>query len=841
MLAPLLLSCFMGLQPPQPHVDKTLMATNELLSPAGATTAFNGRPVDLCLSADGKIVYVKDNVGLRAFDAETLAEIGSGASKDGTSLVGLLPSPDGKTLYLTNSASQLFGLQQGAGTKWTISQTIELPGKKGASYPCGIALEPGGKALVCLSRSNTLAEVDLATGKMIREAMTGIAPFQVIVTNGRAFVSCQGGRLPNEGERTAMTSGTVIPVNNRDVALTGTVSVIDLGSMTQVKEVQVGLQPGAMAIISPNELAVANANSDSISVLDTNKLIVTRTFPLRLDKRLAFGSMPNGLALSEDGKKLFVSLSGNNAIAQLDLGSWKVEGYIPTAWFPGALAIKGGTIYVANIKGFGAYAQRRKPEQGHNSHDHLGCVERIALPTDTELKSYTATVMNNARVQEGLAALDKGPGKGVRPVPVPAKPGQPSVFKHVVFVIKENRTYDQILGDMKEGDGDPRLCIFGEKITPNAHAIARQFVLLDNYFCNGVLSADGHAWAMEGNVTPYLERAFGGFTRSYDYGSDAITLSSSGQIWGPMLDARLTFRNFGCEDSASVPNNWKTDSIWRSFEKGQTTEFGQDIGIARLRDHSSPDFPGWNMAIPDVLRMDRFLKEFHEWEKVGKMPNIVFIYLPQDHTAGTSPQYPTPASFVADNDLALGRLVDALSHSQFWKDTVLFANEDDPQAGFDHVDGHRSVCYVVSPYTKRRQTIKTFFNQTSVSHTILQIFGLPPINQKIATAPLMTDCFMDTPDFTPYTAIDPEIDMNAINPAVSALKGTAKKWAIASQKLKFSNPDFPSESQDDLLNRILWAAMKGDVPYPSKYAGPHGRGLKKRGLIRDKSSTDKDD
>lgn len=828
MIAELALAAFV-LQTDTSKVSKDLTSAYELLTPAGQTVSFNGRPVDLCMSVDGKTVFVKDNASIRRFDADSLQETGRQASKEGSSLTGIALSPDGKLVWSGNSASELNAFDFSIESKPIPLPAIAMPRSKRAAYPCGVELiQNGAKALVCLSMKNSLIQVDLGTSKVDWEVPTDVAPFQVRVAGNRAFVSCQGGRMPTAKDRTALSAGSAMPVDSRGVALTGVVDVIDLETQKKSNVVEVGLQPSCMLIVG-DRLVVCNGNSDSVSFIDLKNLRVHRTLTLKPDVKLPFGSMPNGLATNSDRSKLWVSLAGNNAIAQVALKDYKIEGFIPTAWFPSALVVRGDELWIACTKGFGSLADRRKPEQGHNTHDHLGALQKVALPNAAKLAEYSKQVLRNTRSSEILRALETGLAS-TRAVPVPKKVGEPSVLKHVVFVLKENRTYDQVFGDIPTGDGDPKLCVFGEKVTPNQHALAREFVLLDNYYCNGVLSADGHTWAMEGNVTPYLERAFGGFARSYDYGSDAITYSSSGYLWDPILASGLSFRNFGCEDSADVPKDWKLTNIWRSFEQGKTTKFDQNIGIARLKEYSSGDYPGWNMAIPDVLRMDRFLKEFRQWEAAGTMPNLVFVYLPQDHTAGTSPGYPTPASFIADNDLALGRLVDALSHSKFWKDTVLFANEDDPQAGFDHVDGHRSICLVVSPYTRRAKTVKQFYNQDSVFHTILRIFGHPAINQKVASGPVMWECFSNVPDLTPYNVRDPEVDLSKINAPLSALKGSALHYARASTGLKFDHPDFDSGAQDDLMNRILWNAMKGDSPYPAKYAGAHGRGLAKRGL-----------
>ncbi|HAP75951.1 MAG TPA: hypothetical protein DCR14_07705 [Acidimicrobiaceae bacterium] len=391
-------------------------------------------------------------------------------------------------------------------------------------------------------------------------------------------------------------------------------------------------------------------------------------------------------------------------------------------------------------------------------------------------------------------------------------------------MIKENRTYDQIFGDMPQGDGDPRLCTFGRELSPNHHAIAEQFVLLDNYYCNGVLSADGHSWATEGNVTPYLDRAFGGFNRSYTFGDDPITYSSSGFLWDQFLGAGLSFRNYGEMDYAEPPAGADYFKQLAALKNNEKLVYEQKIGIARLRRYSSRDYPGWNMAIPDIVRMDRFLREFREFEANGQLPNLSIVYLPQDHFGGPV----TSAAHMADNDLAVGMLVEAVSKSRFWKETVIFINEDDPQNGYDHVDGRRSICLVVSPYTKRKAVVSDFYNQTSVLRTILHIFGLPPMNQRDASSPLMTNCFTIKPDFSPYQTIVPKTPVDQRPPSPTLPQAL---WAAAVRSIPMKQTGLKTAFHDELFNRAVWHEQKGVLtPYPFEWAGDHGRGLEKRKL-----------
>jgi hypothetical protein len=422
---------------------------------------------------------------------------------------------------------------------------------------------------------------------------------------------------------------------------------------------------------------------------------------------------------------------------------------------------------------------------------------------------------------------------------VPLHAGEPSVFDHVVYVIKENRTYDQVLGDIGKGNSEPKLCVFNKNITPNLHALANQFVLLDNFYCNGVISADGHAWVTEGTAVDYLEKSFGGFVRSYPFsGDDPLAMASTGFIWDNVLLHGRSFRNYGeMAKTDIVTKGAGFTQIYQDWKNGtKKVALKQTIAIESLRRYSCPDYPGWNLKVPDALRLNVFMKEFEEAKAKRQWPNFITVYLPSDHTSGTSEGAPTPAAQAADNDLAVGKLVEAISHSPFWAKTCIFVIEDDPQAGFDHVDGHRSVCWVVSPYTKRGQIVSEFYNQTSVLHTMELMLGLPPMNQLDAMAPAMSDCFVNEPDLSPYTALPNRVPLDQMNPKKAALKGASLAFAQQSDAMDLTEPD---KADENTFNRILWHALRGEAsPYPAEFAGAHGRGLKSLKL---KPSDDDDD
>ncbi|NSW78167.1 MAG: bifunctional YncE family protein/alkaline phosphatase family protein [Chthonomonadetes bacterium] len=818
----------------------TVVSTAQLVRPAGESLQFGGRPVDMVLSPDGRTLYLKDNRGIVVVDVgswKVRQELLFG--RGGSSMYGIAVSPDGKSVYVTNASSQIRQAKVNAdgSLQWSTSIDMPAPSVGGESYPCGIALSADGKtAYVALSRNNSLAIVDLSQGRVVAQIGVGVAPFAVKVSRDgrRAYVSNWGGRHPREGERTATTSGTPALVDARGVAVSGTVSVVDLEAQRVIAEIEVGLQPCALALDEQHgRLYVANANSDTVSVIDTKNLQVVETISVRPDPSLPFGSMPNALALSPDGGTLYVANGGNNAVAVVRIDNRRnrsrVIGFIPAGWYPGAVATDGRWVFVANVKGVGSRAPRSE-QKGWNVYQFLGTVNKVPIPNSRQLARYTAQVKRDARVPQVLRAWEKAQ-TGKKPVPVPERVGEPSVFEHVVYIIKENRTYDQVFGDIGKGASEPSLCIFGRDVTPNHHALAEQFVLLDNYYCNGVNSADGHAWSTEGNASAYLERSFGGWTRSYPFGDDPLSYSSTGFIWDHVLMAGLSFRNYGEMDYAEPePKDATFTDIYRDFVQGtRRIRFTQNIGIENLRRYSCREYPGWNMRIPDVLRAEVFLKELKEFERKGFFPNLVIIYLPQNHTSGTQPGMPTPRAHVADNDLALGRIVEGITKSRFWPKTCIFVMEDDPQDGFDHVDGHRSLCLVISPYTRRGAVVSEFYNQTSVLHTIARILGFPPMNQMTAMAPVMTACFTDKPDFTPYTALPNRVPLDELNPPLSSLNKKEQYWALRSLHLPLDKPDL---CEEDLLNRILWHAVRGvDAPYPEEYAGAHGKGLKARGLV----------
>jgi YVTN family beta-propeller protein len=650
-------------------------------------------------------------------------------------------------------------------------------------------------------------------------------------------VSNWGGRRPRSGDPTGPAGrGTEVRVDAATgIASEGSVSVVDLKAGALAADIPVHLHSCALALSPDGRYVVcANAASDNLSVIDTRIDAVVETIWAKASPADLFGASPNALAFARDGKTLYVANGTQNAVAVIDFSpvgrKSSLRGLIPVGWFPGAILFdeKRAGLAVANIKGHAVEPRldRATGGTGFNSHQYYGSVSLIPLPGLRELERMTSVVYDNFRRGRIAQALTK-PRDSAPPRPIPERIGEPSVFKHVVYVIKENRTYDQILGDIPAGNGDPKLVLFGERVTPNQHKMVREFALLDNTYCSGILSADGHQWSTTAFGTDYLEKSFAGWPRSYPDGMgrdevDALAYAPSGFIWDNALRHGISMWNFGeftmhtCgwkDRSRKDDPEWK--DYWDEFLNGRgRVVIGNVPGIETIRPFSPPDTVGWNLDVPDVWRARYITNQIAAWNREGQMPQLILICLPDDHTSGTSEGSPTPEASVADNDLAFGRIVEAFSHSRFWKETVIFGIEDDPQNGFDHVSGYRTTAYCVSPYTKRSAVVSTQYNTTSLLRTLEQILGLPPMNQFDATATPMFDCFTERPDFRPFEAVANLVPLDEMNPSPNTIvDDLLRRNAILSARLNFRGVDACPE---DVLNRILWHAVKGSAaPYPA--------------------------
>lgn len=806
---------------------RAITPTAQIVEPVGQVLRLTTRPVDFAFSGDGKTVAVKDNNGIAIIDAQKFEPKQYLKSPSGTSLRGIIAGPD-DTFWMSDAGSAIHQAKFENDTwKWIKKVDLPSPYMKGASFPCGLKLLGQSRAVVALSRGNGIAIVNLSEGKIERVLAADLAPFDVAVSadGNFAYVSCWGGPSPKKQAKTQKSAGTEIEVNKFGIVKTATVQKIELATGKPLARAFVGLQPSQLLLDKSNQrLFVANANADFVDILDGKSLKRIARVDVRPDAKFPFGTAPNSLALSSDESMLWVACGGINAIAAVQLsGKPKVVGFVPTGWYPGAVQMQNDTLWVANIKGMGS----RNPDAKGNFHvtRYSGTIQRFDVPQNAEFERLSAAVKLQCGLIPALRAQEfrKTDGKGVLK-PIPVQRGQISPIEHVVYIIKENRTYDQVFGDLPQGDGRADLCTFGRNVSPNHHALAEQFVLLDNYYCNGVISADGHAWVMEGNASSYLERSFGGWTRSYPFGDDPISVSASGFLWDWVRGNGLSVLNFGEFQTTSLDPDRPWKELYADYVAGKPLGLKHVNETEHTHAYSIADMPGWEMKVPDQLRADIFLRELRG---MNTFPNLVTLYLPNDHGSGTSPGMPTPRAHMADNDLALGRVIEALSRTEFWKKMAIFVIEDDPQDGWDHVDGHRSICLVVSPYAKRGAVISNFYNQTSVLHTMLRILGVKPKNALTAMAPLMDACFTDQPDFRPFQALKNNIPLDEVNPPRATLTGPAAKFADLSMALDYSKPD---AGGDDIRNRITWFATMGNRPYPVAFAGAHGKGLKKKRL-----------
>jgi len=837
--------------------------TGQVLTPVGIQVDLPGmRPQALALSPDGKLLAAAGKTNALVLVDPSSGRIlqsvrlTTGASNTVTaemSFTGLIFSPAGDRIYLSNAGGSVWAFPVNDSTVgrrssaedpdmvgqpqvWPVPDA-DSPQRK-REIPTGLALSADGQRLYVVGNlGNRLHELDAHTGKALRSWDAGVAPFDVVLAGGKAYVSNLGGRRPLAGDLTAPAGkGTAVRVDQvRYIPNEGSVTVVDLKTGAVEAEIAVELHASAIASSPGGKyVVVANTGSDTLSVIDTRTDRVIEKIWARQNPGDLFGAQPNALAFDPSGRRLYVCNGTQNAVAVIQFepedNASKVIGLIPVGWFPGAIQYdsRRKVLCVANIKGIGATRLLNPGDPAKfNTKDFFGTISLVPFPSDKKLALLTGTALDNLHYPKLAEALLLA-RSDQPPRPVPERVGEPSRFKHVIYIIKENRSYDQVLGDLPEGRGDPGLCVFGEAYTPNQHKLSREFVLLDNTCCSGTQSADGHQWADSAIANEYVERQLtSGTHRSYPGGKDAdnvdaLAWASSGFLWDNALAHGKSFRNYG--EWMISEAGWKDrtrkrgitwSDYWQDFNnEACATELRSRAGIEALRPHSPTHTVGWDLKVPDVMRAAEFIKELHQFETSGGFPELIILFLPNDHSAGISAGFPTPGAQIADNDLAFGRIVQALSHSRFWPETCLFAIEDDPQAGWDHVSAYRTTCYVVSPYTKRRQTISTQYNQISVVHTIELILGLPPMNQLDATATPMFDCFTDSPDLTPFTSVPNRVPLNLMNPGPKKIANAQlRRDAIVSSRLPLDEPD---RCPEDLLNRILWRAMKGpDAPYPS--------------------------
>ncbi len=821
-----------------------LVPTGQVVQPVGKNLQFDGRPLDLALRPDGKLLAVM-LVGETKFLDTATGTFLPNTVKQAHNFGGIAWSKDGQTLYSTGSGrnSSIFVTHVDAAGNTTASKPIAIPlhsrigpnGQAKSSTPCSVAISPDGKTLyVALFNNASVAAIDLTTydaetgDAKFTETPVGSSPDKVVVSpaGDKVYVSNRGGKVPDADDTKDFADPVVVDPETYK-ASTATVSVVSAAALVSDPEhavtstINVGLSPSDM-IISANGkfLYTANANGETVSVISTATDTVCETIPTSPAPGKLAASSPNGLALSPDGNTLYVTLGGDNAIEVLQLGAGiggsasktAIAGLIPTAWFP--LAVRTGqdgkTLYVANSKGFGSIGPIVDRPRSNNGvmtaemgpggvvdggnfvgksvYAIKGSVGVISVPDAKQLAQYTTQVARNAHFDRMSAALNNAPDPFW------------NRFKHVIFIIKENRTYDQILGDLPVPSGhvggDPKLVMFGDKITPNQHALAKEFGLFDNIYCSGTISADGHHWINEAFASDYSERMMNVYPRSYPCcGTDPLVYAGNPFLWQAAMQAGKSFYNYG--------------------------EFHPLPSIQRHSDHAyNSAFKITEDRNEDVAHCERILADLTgDVKGDGKdahpgLADLTTIWFPNNHTSGTRPGSWSPESDVADNDLAVGRLVSFITNSKkYWHDepTAIFIIEDDAQGGLDHVDGHRTCGFVISPFNKRHQIVSTNFNQLNVMRTIEVILGLKPLNQFDAAAAPMRSVFQEKADYTPFTFLKNRVALNVKNPSLPKTTGIQRRAAEISASLDFSDAD---RADPEKLTEVLWHHTHPAEAYP---------------------------
>jgi YVTN family beta-propeller protein len=695
--------------------------------------------------------------------------------------LGLAFAPDGRTLYASggdDDAVWRYDWRDGAAT---FRDRLELAKKEkdapGKRYPAGLAVSPDGSRLyVAENLADSLAVLDAGDGKVLQRLPAGRFPYGVAASpDGTVWVSAWGG--------------------DAVAAFTPDGS----GGLKESSRVTVGVHPSAL-LLNPagTRLFAASASTDRVAVVDTRARRVVATLQDPPPSGPDEGSTPNALALDAAGTRLFVAEADANAVAVFALsaaasgvggarGNDRLAGRIPCQWYPTALAAAqepGGSLVVVNGKGRGAGPNPGQPHPGKPNHPDSTTYTLGQL-------NGTVTVLPAATLGGDLAGLTRrvAAANGWNQSPKTGKRRYPP-FEHVVYILKENRTYDQVFGDLPQGDGDKSLVFFPREVAPNHHALAERFGLYDRFFVNAEVSNQGHPWSTSGYVTDFMEKTT---PSSYsDRREDAevgeADEPAGGWLWGIAREKGISFRNYGeTMQKAEGPGG---AVVWNTKRKG-------------LAEVSNMSYPGWDLTISDQVRADLWLADFHDFEKRGQMPALQLLWLTNDHTAGGRAGSPTPRAYMADNDYALGRILEALSKSRFWKSTVVFVLEDDAQSGPDHVDSHRSVLLVVSPYN-RPGTVHRFVNTTDVLATIEEILGLRSFSHFDHFGRPLADVFAAQPDLRPYEVLPLAVPWTELNPPKTPAAAT-------SARLDLSIPD---SGQDALFNAALWRAVKGDAPPP---------------------------
>src|SRR5213083_1065185 len=742
---------------PQPD-GTTVLPSGWRIRPAGRQVAVGTLPLNLMTLSDGSLLVTNNGYGENGL--MRIDPVGGGITWRfplKAAWLGLARSGrDWRDTVWASGAgtNRVYRLAWLGGAGWT-TDTVTLADTSARLFAAGLAVAPArGLVAIIGNLSDSVYLIDAATLARRGAVAVGHRPYTVVADSAHLYVSDWGD---------------------------STVSVIDLSASPPVRRsIFVGPHPSALALRG-HDLFVALAGANGVARIDLARGAVVEQLTVALDLHAPLGSDPNALALSPDGKTLYVAMAGNNAVAvvRLDGRRMRVAGLIPVGWYPTALAVSpdGRTLYVANGKGNGSGAN---PDGKYIGNVITGSLSIIPVPDSAGLRRYTSQVyalspFSNARL-----------GPTVRPS------DRPPELKHVVYIIRENRTYDQVLGDVARGNGDARLAIFDNAVTPNAHAVAARWVLFDNFYVNGEVSADGHEWTDRGYASDYNEKTWPQIysdRREWDLTSGEDLANPGGTyLWDAAQRNRLWVVNFG--------------EMTESDDDSTRTRTGR-TNIPGLRDITAANYPGFVLAIPDTTRARLFADSVTSWDRQNRFPDLAILWLPRDHTVGRQASRPTPRAMVADNDLALGLIVERLSASPAWPSLAVFVLEDDAQNGPDHVDAHRSVLLVASPYARQNAVDSTFYTTASVLRTIEGILGLPPLSQYDAGATPLWNAFTRRPDSTPFVHLPSTWPLHELNPSAFRSRIPARDLAEA------------DEADEMELNREIWESVHpGSIPPP---------------------------
>ncbi len=757
------------------------------VTPAGTQTKLGNLPLNAALHPDGRhLLVTNDGQGVQSLqlvDTHDNKVVQTLKYPSPESLyIGLAWSRDGKTAYTSAAANSKIRVLSYDGTKLTEGAPITLPtktpdGKPITLFPAGLAVTPdGGKVVVADQLGNAVTVADTAT-KQTQTVAAGHRPGWVTLGKDgmTAYVSDQGADTLD-----------VVDVSGAAPVVTG--------------QIKVGLHPNKSVLSADGStLYVANGDADTVSEVDLAAKQTRRTLSVSPREGAPVGSNPTGLALDPKNKHLFVTNSGNNDVAVVNLEKGHVEGLIPTAWYPTSVTYDDDHLHVTSAKGLGT-----GPNDGPGYPDPesttgtspaqyaasmlAGILTSVDVPDDDTLAKYTAQVEQNNAPVEAAGAI------------VPGKPGDASPIKHVIYVVKENRTYDQVLGDLKKGNGEPSLNLFGDESAPNTRELARRFTTIDNFYADAEVSANGWNWVAQANSNPYAEQMWPAnySGRKAPYPSENNNKENAAQapensyLWQRLDKAGKSFANFGFYVGRSGNEFHAADPVLDA--RTDHAYQGYDLGCPDSSDTFEP-------TRTDCLtpRVDQWLKAFHAYEAAGEMPVVQFVRLPNDHTSGTRVGQPTPKAMVADNDYALGRLVDAVSHSSYWKDTAILVTEDDAQNGPDHVDAHRTLALAISPYSQTGTVDSTFYSTASMVRTIGLFAGIGPLTQFDDYSTPMNASFTGEADQTPYNVIRPSYPMTTVNGANAPMAGISAKQ------------DLTKEDQIDekTFNEAIWKSVRG--------------------------------